>query len=75
MFEYIRKRNLKIPKGHTEIVKAADRQDHGHGQQNEMKEKHKTHNTTLKTKRCETMLILIQNWGQISPLRIYSFEF
>ena len=42
------KRNLEIPKGQTNIVKLEDRQDHG--QQNEMKDKHRTHNTTLKTK-------------------------
>ena len=36
--------NSKIPKEQTEI----DRQDHG--QQNETKYKHRTHNTTLKTK-------------------------
>ena len=35
-------------KGQTEIVKSEDRQDHG--QQNETKDKHRTHNTTLKTK-------------------------
>ena len=39
-------RNTKIPKGQTEIVKSEDRQDHG--QQNETKDKHRTHNTTLK---------------------------
>ena len=43
-----RKRNSKIPKGQTEIVKSEDRQDHG--QQNETKDKHRKHNTTLKTK-------------------------
>ena len=42
------KRNSKIPKGHTEIVKSEDRQDHG--QQNETKDKHIKHNTTLETK-------------------------
>ena len=42
------KRNSKIPKGQKEIVKSEDRQDHG--QQNETKDKHRTHNTTLKTK-------------------------
>ena len=31
-----------------EIVKSEDRQDHG--QQNATKDKHRTHNTTLKTK-------------------------
>ena len=41
-------RNSKIPKGQTEIVKSEDRQDHG--QQNETKDKHRAHNTTLKTK-------------------------
>ena len=42
------KRNSKIPNGQTEIVKSEDRQDHG--QQNETKDKHRTDNTTLKTK-------------------------
>ena len=42
------KRNSKIPKGQTEIVKSEDSQDHG--QQNETKDKLRTHNTTLKTK-------------------------
>ena len=42
------KGNSKIPKGQTEIVRSEDRQDHG--QQNETKDKHRTHNTTLKTK-------------------------
>ena len=37
-----------IPKGQTKIVKSEDRQDHG--QPNEMIEKHKKHNTSLKTK-------------------------
>ena len=36
----VEKRNSKIPKGHTEIFKSVDRQDHG--QQNEMKDKHRT---------------------------------
>ena len=41
-----------IPKGQTEIVKSEERQDHG--QQNETKCNHSTHNTTLKTKGRET---------------------
>ena len=41
------KRNSKIPKGQTEIVKLEDRQYHG--QQNETKDTYRTHNTTLKT--------------------------
>ena len=41
-------RKSKIAKVQTEIVKSEDRQDHG--QQNETKDKHTTHNTTLKTK-------------------------
>ena len=41
-------RNSKIPKGQTEIVKSEDRKDYG--QENETKDKHRTHNTTLKTK-------------------------
>ena len=38
-------RNSKMPKGQTEILKSED-----HGQQNETKDKHRTHNTSLKTK-------------------------
>ena len=41
------RRNSKIPKEQTEIVKSENRQNHG--QQNETKDKHRTHNTTLKT--------------------------
>ena len=41
-------RNSKILKGQTEIVQSVDRQDHG--QQNKKKDKHRTHDTTLKTK-------------------------
>ena len=39
---------LEIPKVQIEIVKSENRQDHG--QQNETKDKHRTQNTTLKTK-------------------------
>ena len=46
--EPLLKRNSTIQKGKTEIVKSEDRQDHG--QQNEAKDKHRTHNTTLKLK-------------------------
>ena len=42
------RKNSKKSKGQTEIVKSEDRQDHG--QQNETKEKHRTHNTSLKNK-------------------------
>ena len=42
------KRNSKIPKEQTEIVKLEDRQDHD--QQNKMIDKHRTYDTTLKTK-------------------------
>ena len=35
------KRNSKIPKGQTEIVKLEDRQEHG--QQNETKDKQRAH--------------------------------
>ena len=45
---YTFKRKSKIPKLQTEIVKSRDRQDHV--KQNETKDKHVTHNTTLKTK-------------------------
>ena len=44
-----------IPKGQAEIVKSEDRQDHG--QQNETKDKHRTHNTTQKTKARETLTL------------------
>ena len=39
-------RRYIAPKVQTEIVKSEDRQDHD--QQNETKEKHRPHNTTLK---------------------------
>ena len=52
--------NSKIPKGQTEIVKSEDRQDDGH--QNERKDKHRTHNTTLKTKPGVTRTL--QNQGE-----------
>ena len=42
------KRNLKIPKGQTELVKSEDKQDNGH--QKETKDKHKAHTITFKTK-------------------------
>ena len=42
------KRNSKILKGQTEIVKSEYTQDHG--QQIETKDKRRTHNSTLKTK-------------------------
>ena len=35
----------RYQKGHAEIITSEDRQYHG--QQNEMKHKHRTHNTTL----------------------------
>ena len=41
-------RNAKTPTGQTEIDKSEERQDLG--QQNETKDKHKTHNTLLKTR-------------------------
>ena len=44
----VRSRNSKILKGQIEIVKSENR--HDHGQQNEAKDKLRTHNTTLKTK-------------------------
>ena len=37
------KKTSKIPNGQPEIIKSEDRQDHG--QQNERKDKHRTHNT------------------------------
>ena len=57
------KRNSKIPKGQTEIVKSEDRQDHG--QQNETKDKHRTHNTTLKTKAGVTQILQKPGWVQV----------
>ena len=39
----------RYQRGRHEIIKSEDRQDHG--QQNETKDKYRTHNTTLKTKR------------------------
>ena len=39
------KRNSKIPKGPTEIDKSEDRQDHG--QQIDMKNRQRIHNTAL----------------------------
>ena len=41
------KRNSKIPKGQKVIVKSGDRQDYD--QQNDTKDKHRTHNTTVKS--------------------------
>ena len=49
-----------IPKGQTEIFKSEDRQDHG--EQNETKDKHRPHNTTLKTKAGVTRTL--QNQGE-----------
>ena len=46
------KTNSKIPKGQTKIVKLEDRQDHG--KQNETKDNHRTHNTSLKAKSGQT---------------------
>ena len=48
LFFFANKNNLKIPKWQKELVKSEDRQIHG--QQSEMKDKHSTNNTTLKTK-------------------------
>ena len=45
---YFYRKNTKIPKGQTEIVKSEDRQDRG--QQNKTKAKQSMHTTTLKTK-------------------------
>ena len=44
----LKQRNLKIPKGQTEIVKSEDGRDQG--KQNGTKDKNRTLNTTLKTK-------------------------
>ena len=57
------KRNSKIPKGQIEIVKSEDRQDHG--QQNETKDKYRTHNTTLKTKAGITRTLQKPGWVQV----------
>ena len=53
-------RNSKIPKGQKENVKSEDKQDHG--QQNETKDKHRTHNTTLKTKTAVTLTVQAHNY-------------
>ena len=42
------KRNLKIPKGQTDIARSEDRQDHG--QENKTKDKHRPHDITVKHK-------------------------
>ena len=42
------KRKFEDTERETEIVQSEDKQDHG--QQNKTKDKHRTHNTTLKTK-------------------------
>ena len=49
--------------GQTEIVKSEDRQDHG--QQNETKEKHRTHNNILKTKARVTRTLQKPGWVQV----------
>ena len=59
------RRNSKIPKGQTEIVTSENRQEHG--QQNETKHKHRTHNTTLKTKAGVTRTL--QKPGLVQVLR------
>ena len=41
--DFFSQKNSKIPKWQTEVNKSKDRQDHG--QQNETKNKHTTHNT------------------------------
>ena len=59
---------MKILKGQTEIVKLEDRKDHGH--QNETKDKHGTHKTTLKTKAGVTGTL--QKPGCFSSLILFS---
>ena len=54
-----------MPKGQTEIVKSEDIRDHG--QQNETKDKHRAHNTTLKTKAGVTRTL--QKSGCVQKLR------
>ena len=53
----------KIPKGQTEIDKSEDRQDRG--QQNKTKDKHKTHDTTLKTKAGVARTLQKPGWIQV----------
>ena len=48
MITEVWKYSSKIPKVQTFIVRSEDRQDHG--QQNETRDEHRIHNTTLKTK-------------------------
>ena len=54
-----------IPKGQTEIVKSEERQ--GHGQQHKTKDKHRTNDTTLKTKAGVTRTL--QKPGRVQVLR------
>ena len=66
-FHDLFKRNAKISKEQREIVKSEDRQDHG--QQNEMKDNHRTHNATLKTTKN------IDSWMAVSWTIIPHFLF
>ena len=59
------KRTSKIPKGQIVIIQSEDRQ--GHGQQNEMKDKHRAHNITLKIKAGITRTL--QKPGRVQVLR------
>ena len=58
-YKIFHKTNLKITKVQTKNVKSKDIQDHD--QQNEMKDKHRIHNITLKTKAVVTLTL--QNPG------------
>ena len=58
----VTKMNSKIPKGQKEIVKS-DRQEHG--QQNKTKNKHRTHDTTLKTKAGITRTLQKLGWDRV----------
>ena len=57
------RRNSKIQKEQTEIVKSEDRQDYG--RQNLTNVKHRTHDTTLITKARVTRTLQKQGWVQV----------
>ena len=67
-----KKGNSKIPKGQIENVKSEDRQDHG--QHNVTKDKHRTHNTTLKTKPVVTQTLTGYNVTLIFTKSIISVK-
>ena len=60
---------MNIQKGQKEIVKSKDRQ--AHDQQNEMKDIHRTHSTTLKTKAGETRTLQKQGMFYFSDVCLF----